>query len=281
MTGDVRKVLGRIMSIAQDHYPETMGETIIINAPVSFRMVWSVVKGMLQPRTVNKITLLGPKFMDELSRRVDPKHVPSYLGGECPATLLEDPGARRAQRARTLCAAALHARRAQASSVQRRSSASSVGGVPSAACARGGSTRTATPLHAQRRHRPRPPRADRAGPWNDERNFTDLRHIEERESDEGGLEMQPSASAGLGKVDSTPKRSVLALGSERGAVRPLRRALLRVRECGLAARACPFTALGRVCLRTGAHVHDDPTWGPAGDTIKTLRWGPSPPTEAT
>ena len=93
MTGDVRKVLGRIMSIAQDHYPETMGETIIINAPVSFRMVWSIVKGMLQPRTVNKITLLGTKYMDELSRRIDPKHIPSYMGGGCPATLLEDPGA--------------------------------------------------------------------------------------------------------------------------------------------------------------------------------------------
>jgi hypothetical protein len=92
MTGDVRKVLNRIMSISQDHYPETMFQTIIINAPASFRMVWSIVKGMLQPRTVNKITLLGSKYLDDLTQRVELKHLPTYLGGECAATLLEDPG---------------------------------------------------------------------------------------------------------------------------------------------------------------------------------------------
>jgi CRAL/TRIO domain len=92
LTGDVRKVLNRIASIAQDHYPETMAQTIIINAPMSFRMVWGVVKPMLQPRTVNKITLLGTKYLDELLQRVDKAMLPSYMGGECGATLLEDPG---------------------------------------------------------------------------------------------------------------------------------------------------------------------------------------------
>jgi hypothetical protein len=92
MTGDVRKVLNRIMSIAQDHYPETMGETVIINAPMSFRVVWNMVKPMLQPRTVNKITLLGSKYLDELTKRVSKEAIPSYMGGACQKTLLEDPG---------------------------------------------------------------------------------------------------------------------------------------------------------------------------------------------
>ena len=92
LSGDVRKVLNRIMSIAQDHYPETMGETIIVNAPVSFRFVWNLIRPMLQPRTVNKITLLGAKYYDELTKRVEPDAIPSYMGGNCQKTLLEDPG---------------------------------------------------------------------------------------------------------------------------------------------------------------------------------------------
>jgi hypothetical protein len=92
LSGDVRKVLTRITSIAQDHYPETMAETIIINAPVSFRLVWAGIKPLLQPRTQKKITLLGSKYIDELAARVDLKNLPTYLGGECKSTLLEDAG---------------------------------------------------------------------------------------------------------------------------------------------------------------------------------------------
>ena len=92
LSGDVRKVLSAITGIAQDHYPETMKRTIIINAPMSFRFVFAVVKPLLQPRTVNKITLLGTKYMDDLAKSVDPKNIPTYLGGGCKATLLEDPG---------------------------------------------------------------------------------------------------------------------------------------------------------------------------------------------
>ena len=57
-----------------------------------------------------------------------------------------------------------------------------------------------------------------AGPWNDERNFTNLGGIEERESDEGAGEPLPAASPALGKVDREPKHSVLAIGSERSEV---------------------------------------------------------------
>jgi hypothetical protein len=50
------------------------------------------VKPLLQPRTQNKITLLGAKYMDELTKYVDIDNIPEYLGGRCRNTLLEDPG---------------------------------------------------------------------------------------------------------------------------------------------------------------------------------------------
>lgn len=92
LTGDVRKVIGSITAIMQDHYPETLGKTCIINAPFYFQAVWSLVKPLLQPRTVNKVTLLGTKYMDELTKFVDVESIPEYMGGKCRNTLLDDPG---------------------------------------------------------------------------------------------------------------------------------------------------------------------------------------------
>lgn len=50
------------------------------------------MKPLLQPRTVNKVTLLGTKYMDELLKYVDIDRIPEYMGGKCRNTLLDDPG---------------------------------------------------------------------------------------------------------------------------------------------------------------------------------------------
>jgi CRAL/TRIO domain len=92
LSGDVRKVIARITSVMQDHYPETLGKTCIINAPFYFQAVWALVKPLLQPRTVNKVTLLGTHYMDELTKFVDIGSIPEYMGGKCRNTLLDDPG---------------------------------------------------------------------------------------------------------------------------------------------------------------------------------------------
>jgi CRAL/TRIO domain len=92
LTGDVRKMVSRITSISQDHYPETMGKMCIINAPMAFRAIWGMVKPMLQPRTINKITILGYKYMDELTKYIAIEHIPEYMGGQSPHTLLDDAG---------------------------------------------------------------------------------------------------------------------------------------------------------------------------------------------
>lgn len=92
LTGDVRKMLAEITKIDQDHYPETLGKTCIINAPFVFKAVWSIVKPMLQPRTVAKISLLGHKYIDELAQYIDLDNIPTYLGGRSKNTLLDDAG---------------------------------------------------------------------------------------------------------------------------------------------------------------------------------------------
>ncbi len=46
----------------QDNYPEMLGHICIINAPGIFRMLWNVVKGMLDPRTQSKIEVRSQRL---------------------------------------------------------------------------------------------------------------------------------------------------------------------------------------------------------------------------
>jgi hypothetical protein len=55
----VSSFVKHISAVAQDYYPETLGKMFIINAPLLFTSVWSVVKYFLDEVTVQKIQILG------------------------------------------------------------------------------------------------------------------------------------------------------------------------------------------------------------------------------
>lgn len=55
----VSSFIKHISTIAQDYYPETLGVMYVINAPMLFTSVWSVVKLFLDEVTVQKIQILG------------------------------------------------------------------------------------------------------------------------------------------------------------------------------------------------------------------------------
>eukprot|EP00927_Polykrikos_kofoidii_P049177 TRINITY_DN43288_c0_g1_i1.p1 TRINITY_DN43288_c0_g1~~TRINITY_DN43288_c0_g1_i1.p1 ORF type:complete len:679 (+),score=119.97 TRINITY_DN43288_c0_g1_i1:277-2037(+) len=81
-----RRVLKEFTTTIQNHYPETMGRTIIINAPRVFGVAWSFVKPMLDEKTVNKIAIFGPEketWMAALLEYVEASQLPSFLGGTC------------------------------------------------------------------------------------------------------------------------------------------------------------------------------------------------------
>ena len=68
LTGAVRQMMKKITSVDQDNYPEMLGKTCIINAPGAFKMIWSGVQGMIEPRTRAKIEVgadatLRPVFL--------------------------------------------------------------------------------------------------------------------------------------------------------------------------------------------------------------------------
>lgn len=62
-------MLSRILSIDQNNYPEMMGHTCIINAPVVFKAIWSFIRPMLDARTAGKIEVVSLTCCSSLSRR--------------------------------------------------------------------------------------------------------------------------------------------------------------------------------------------------------------------
>lgn len=92
LTGDVKRVLARLTSIDQDNYPETLGKTLIINAPAVFKLLWGVVRPMLDVRTQAKIEVCPSNYLPVLLRWVDAENIPEYLGGKSKGSLIEDVG---------------------------------------------------------------------------------------------------------------------------------------------------------------------------------------------
>ena len=64
-----------------DNYPEIVGKLLIINAPMVFTGIWAFIKGFLDERLKNKITLLGKNYMPTLLEYIDLDQIPEYLGG--------------------------------------------------------------------------------------------------------------------------------------------------------------------------------------------------------
>ena len=69
--------------ISQNYYPERLGHLYIINAPWGFSGVWSMIKGWLDPVTVQKIHILGSGYQAELLKQVPAEHLPKAFGGLC------------------------------------------------------------------------------------------------------------------------------------------------------------------------------------------------------
>lgn len=78
---------GTIKSIVnsdQYYYPETLYKFFIVNAPLLFKMLWSVVRPWLHPITQKRITICGgtKDYLPKLKELMDENEIPAYLGGK-------------------------------------------------------------------------------------------------------------------------------------------------------------------------------------------------------
>lgn len=81
--GQVYGYVQKASGISQNYYPERLGKLYIINAPWGFSTVFSVVKGFLDPVTVNKIHVLGGSYQKELLAQIPAENLPKHFGGHC------------------------------------------------------------------------------------------------------------------------------------------------------------------------------------------------------
>jgi hypothetical protein len=70
-------------AISQNYYPERLGKLYLINAPWGFSSVFNVVKGFLDPVTVQKIHVLGSNYKKELLEQIPAENLPVEFGGTC------------------------------------------------------------------------------------------------------------------------------------------------------------------------------------------------------
>ncbi len=70
-------------AISQNYYPERLGKLYLINAPWGFSSAFSVVKGFLDPVTVNKIHVLGSGYQSEIFKQIPKENLPKMFGGTC------------------------------------------------------------------------------------------------------------------------------------------------------------------------------------------------------
>ncbi len=55
LSADVRRIISTIFRVDQDNYPETLGKTLVINAPSIFKVIFAMFKPVLDARTQAKV----------------------------------------------------------------------------------------------------------------------------------------------------------------------------------------------------------------------------------
>jgi hypothetical protein len=84
LTKDARELLSDLQKIDNNNYPETLARMYIVNAGPAFKAVYLAVKRFVDPCTIAKVHVYGPKDgPKKLLEVIDASNLPEFLGGSC------------------------------------------------------------------------------------------------------------------------------------------------------------------------------------------------------
>jgi hypothetical protein len=69
--------------ILMSYFPETVGKAFIINAPLLFTAIWGLFKQLADQRLIDKFSIVGSNYRDELYKYVESENLPARYGGSC------------------------------------------------------------------------------------------------------------------------------------------------------------------------------------------------------
>jgi len=70
-------------NIAQNYYPEMLGNMMLINTTFFFKAIWTIVKVFIDEKTRAKIIVEKSSYQKKLLEFVDKENLPEMFGGEC------------------------------------------------------------------------------------------------------------------------------------------------------------------------------------------------------
>uniref|UniRef100_A0A0B6Z7E2 CRAL-TRIO domain-containing protein n=1 Tax=Arion vulgaris TaxID=1028688 RepID=A0A0B6Z7E2_9EUPU len=72
-----------IVSLFEDHYPETLKRTFIFNAPRIFPIAYSLIRPFLSEATHKKVMICGANYKEVLLQYIEADQLPKQWGGSC------------------------------------------------------------------------------------------------------------------------------------------------------------------------------------------------------
>jgi hypothetical protein len=82
MGANGRMVLGWIIAVAGQNYPETLFRSYMVKAPFMIDAVWVIIKQFMDPNTVAKNVMLGSSYMNRLLEDMPKSSIPAVVGGD-------------------------------------------------------------------------------------------------------------------------------------------------------------------------------------------------------
>lgn len=81
---DLLPILNFVTDQDLKYYPETLGQTIVLNAPSFAPMMWGLIQKFLDPGVAKRVVILSYDYKDALLKLIDKSHVPKQFGGDHP-----------------------------------------------------------------------------------------------------------------------------------------------------------------------------------------------------